>query len=208
MRETRRSGNYPCQTILQTLKFQDGIDSNIVIKGITIVKSTANENNCNSFGDSKRHLPANTTRVTNVIKATTIPLIIITVLQSICVKFKLLSETEVTPICQQTNCWPLRVGMCIAVFKDSYNTPGGGRGCTAIPKRWGCAARAPWSTWREREIKKCRVTKRELLNNLSNIYKCKVIGAQREKIKKFLRTERENGQKQGHLRGIYMYTSA
>ena len=128
MRETRRSGNYPCQTILQTLKFQDGIDSNIVIKGITIVKSTANENNCNSFGDSKRHLPANTTRVTNVIKATTIPLIIITVLQSICVKFKLLSETEVTPICQQTNCWPLRVGMCIAVFKDTYNTPGGGGG--------------------------------------------------------------------------------
>ena len=46
--------------------------------------------------------------------------------------------------------------------------PGGG---TAIPKRWGCAARAPWSTWREieREIKKFMVTKRKLLNNLSNI---------------------------------------
>ena len=27
---------------------------------------------------------------------------------------------------------------------------------------------------REREIKKCIVTKRELLNNLSNIYQCKV----------------------------------
>ena len=53
--------------------------------------------------------------------------------------------------------------------------PGG----TAMPKRWGCDTRAPWSTWREREreseIKKFRVTKRELLNNVSNIYKCKVI---------------------------------
>ena len=53
------------------------------------------------------------------------------------------------------------------------------RGGTAIPKRWGCAARAPWSTWREREIKKCMVTKKELLNNLSNIYKCKVSPAER-----------------------------
>ena len=42
-----------------------------MIKGIAIVKSTANKSNCNSFGDSKRHLPANTTKVTNVIKVAT-----------------------------------------------------------------------------------------------------------------------------------------
>ena len=85
----------------------------------------------------------------------------------------------------------------------------------------------------EREIKKFRVTKRELLNNLSNIYKCKVssggtfslgnflfderelsglIGTQRENIYIFSSDKREHlhfffGQKQGHLRGTYMYTS-
>ena len=42
-----------------------------MLKGITIVKSTANKSSCNSFGDSKRHIPANTTKVTNVIKAVT-----------------------------------------------------------------------------------------------------------------------------------------
>ena len=68
MRETRRPGNYPCQTILHTLKFQDVLGSNIMIKGIAIVKSTAKQSSCNSFGDSKRHIPANMTKVTNVIK--------------------------------------------------------------------------------------------------------------------------------------------
>ena len=43
MRETRRPGNYPGQAILHTLKFQDVLESNIMIKGITIVKSTANK---------------------------------------------------------------------------------------------------------------------------------------------------------------------
>ena len=43
MRETRRQGNYPCQTILHTLKFQDVLESNIMITGIAIVKSTANK---------------------------------------------------------------------------------------------------------------------------------------------------------------------
>ena len=46
MRETRRSGNYPCQTILHTLKFQDALESNIMIRGIAIVKSTTNKNSC------------------------------------------------------------------------------------------------------------------------------------------------------------------
>ena len=55
MREARRLGNYPCQTILYTLKFQDVLESNIMIKGIVIVMSTANKSSCNSFGDSKRH---------------------------------------------------------------------------------------------------------------------------------------------------------
>ena len=42
MREIRRTGNYPCQTISHILKFQDVIDNNIVIKGIAVVKSTVN----------------------------------------------------------------------------------------------------------------------------------------------------------------------
>ena len=32
-----------------------------MIKGIAIVKSTGNKSNCNSFGDSKIHIPANVT---------------------------------------------------------------------------------------------------------------------------------------------------
>ena len=52
----RRPGNYPCQAILCTLKFQDVLESNIMIKGIAIVKSTANKSSCNSFGDSKFNL--------------------------------------------------------------------------------------------------------------------------------------------------------
>ena len=55
MGETRRLGNYPCQTILHTLKFQDVLESNIVIKGIAIVKSTTKKSSCNSFGDSKTY---------------------------------------------------------------------------------------------------------------------------------------------------------
>ena len=51
----RRPGNYPCQTILQTLKFQDVFESNIMIKGIAIIKSTANKRSCNSFGNSKTY---------------------------------------------------------------------------------------------------------------------------------------------------------
>ena len=54
----RRLCNYPCQTIMNTLKFQDVLESNIVIKGIAIVESTANENknSCNIFGNSKRQM--------------------------------------------------------------------------------------------------------------------------------------------------------
>ena len=39
-----------------------------MIKGITTVKSTANTSSCNSFGDSKINIPANTKKVTNMIK--------------------------------------------------------------------------------------------------------------------------------------------
>ena len=42
-----------------------------MIKGIAIVESTANKSSGNSFGDNKRLIPANTTKVTNVIKAAT-----------------------------------------------------------------------------------------------------------------------------------------
>ena len=55
MREMRRPGNYPCQTIVHMLKFQNVPESNIMIKGIAMVKSTATKSRCNSLGDSKRH---------------------------------------------------------------------------------------------------------------------------------------------------------
>ena len=51
----RRPGNYPSQTILYTLKFQDGLESNVVIKENAIVKFTANKSSGNSFGNNKRH---------------------------------------------------------------------------------------------------------------------------------------------------------
>ena len=44
----------------------------------------------------------------------------------------------------------------------------------------------------EREMKKCMVTKRELLNNLSNIYKCKVSPGGTFSLGNFLFDEREN----------------
>ena len=47
---------------------------------------------------------------------------------------------------------------------------------------------------REREIKKLMVTKRELLNNLSNIYKCKVSPGGTFSLGNFLFDERENYQ--------------
>ena len=55
MREKRRLRIYPCQNILHMLKFQDVLESNIMIKGIAIVKSTASKSSCNSFGDSKTY---------------------------------------------------------------------------------------------------------------------------------------------------------
>ena len=65
----RRPGNYTCQTILHMLKFQDILGSNVMINGITIVKSTANKSSCNSFGDSKTYIPANMTKVTKNYKS-------------------------------------------------------------------------------------------------------------------------------------------
>ena len=40
-------------------------------KGIVIVNYTAKKSSCNSFGDNKRHVMANTTKVTIVIKIAT-----------------------------------------------------------------------------------------------------------------------------------------
>ena len=51
----RRPGNFPCQTILHPLKFQFVLESSIMIKGIAMVKSTVNTNNCNSFVNIERH---------------------------------------------------------------------------------------------------------------------------------------------------------
>ena len=69
-------------------------------------------------------------------------------------------------------------------------TPGGG---TAIPKQWGVLPE-PHGAHGEREIKKFRVTKRELLDNLSNIYKCKVSPGRTFSFGNFLFDERENYQ--------------
>ena len=69
VREMRRPGNYPRQTILHTLMFQDVLESNIMIKGIAIIKSTANKNSCNSIGNSKIHIPVNMMKVMNMIIA-------------------------------------------------------------------------------------------------------------------------------------------
>ena len=57
----------------------------------------------------------------------------------------------------------------------------------------GGAARAH-AAHGEREIKKFMVTKRELLNNLSNIYKCKVSPGGTFSLGHFLFDERENYQ--------------
>ena len=46
----------------------------------------------------------------------------------------------------------------------------------------------------EREIKKCMVTKRELLNNLSNTYKCKVSPGGTFSLGNFLFDERDKYQ--------------
>ena len=45
-----------------------------MIKGITIVKSTANKCRCNSLGDSKRNILANTMKVPNMIKSSNLML--------------------------------------------------------------------------------------------------------------------------------------
>ena len=59
---------------------------------------------------------------------------------------------------------------CLVAEKHA---PGGGGYCHT--KTVGVCHQSPMEHMeREREIKKFRVTKRELLNNLSNIYKCKV----------------------------------
>ena len=42
--------------MLHTLKFQYVFESNIVIKGIAIVKSTANKGSCNSFWRQKKDI--------------------------------------------------------------------------------------------------------------------------------------------------------
>ena len=58
------TGNYP-YTHLHTLKFHDVLESDIVKKGIAIVKSTANKNSYDSFDDRKRHTQAKVTIVIN-----------------------------------------------------------------------------------------------------------------------------------------------
>ena len=45
----RRSCNYPSQTILNTLKFCNILDSNIMKEGIAVIKSATNKSCCNSF---------------------------------------------------------------------------------------------------------------------------------------------------------------
>ena len=68
IKQIRRPGYHLCQTIL---KLQDVIVRNVIIKRIAIVKFTANKSSCNSFGESKRQIPAITQKVTNMLKAAT-----------------------------------------------------------------------------------------------------------------------------------------
>ena len=58
----------------------------------------------------------------------------------------------------------------------------------------------------EREIKKFRVTKRQLLNNLSNIHKCEVSPGGTFSLGNFLFDERENYQvKLGHKERTFTF---
>ena len=54
--------------MLYMWKFQDVLESNIMINGIAIKKSTANKSGCNSSSESERHIPANTMKVRNMLK--------------------------------------------------------------------------------------------------------------------------------------------
>ena len=69
--------------------YHDILESDVVKRGIAIVKLTANKSSCKSFGDRNRHTPANTAKVKNVINAST------TLLGNMLSKNKLLSK--VTP---------------------------------------------------------------------------------------------------------------
>ena len=51
--ERESSCNYPSQTILDTLKFCNILDSNIMKEGIAVTKSAANKSCWNSFSDRK-----------------------------------------------------------------------------------------------------------------------------------------------------------
>ena len=44
------------------------------INGTAIVKSTSNKSSCNSVGDSKIYIPANTSKITNMLHAAKISL--------------------------------------------------------------------------------------------------------------------------------------
>ena len=57
----RRSRNYPSQTILDTLKFSNILDSNFMKEGIAIIKSAANKSCCNRFSGRKQYIPAKIT---------------------------------------------------------------------------------------------------------------------------------------------------
>ena len=44
---------------IKNIDTDDVLEINIVIKGIAIVRSTANKSSCNSFSDRMRHIMAN-----------------------------------------------------------------------------------------------------------------------------------------------------
>ena len=67
----RRLGNYPCQTILDTLKFSYVFTGNIVNMGLTVIKYTTNKRLSNSFSDQKRHISANATKNADMITTAT-----------------------------------------------------------------------------------------------------------------------------------------
>ena len=71
--------------------YHDILESNVVKRGIAIVKLTANKSSCKSYGDRNRHTPANTAntaKIKNVINAST------TLLGNMLSKNKLLSKVS------------------------------------------------------------------------------------------------------------------
>ena len=52
-RETRRFGNYPCQTVREALEFSSVSTDTIMTEGITVIKFTTNKSYCDTFSTER-----------------------------------------------------------------------------------------------------------------------------------------------------------